>query len=103
MNGAQAALPIWLEFMKKATAKLPVENFEVPDGIVLRKIDPTNGEIATESCPVVIDEIFIRGTEPQQYCKDHDDWEWASNNRQSGRKWWRPDNIWKKFRKLFGD
>ncbi|HSE42888.1 MAG TPA: PBP1A family penicillin-binding protein [Acidobacteriota bacterium] len=103
MNGAQAALPIWLEFMKKATAKLPAENFEVPDGIVLRKIDPTNGQRATESCPVVIDEIFIRGTEPQQYCEDHDEWEWANNSHQSGRKWWRPDSIWKKFRRLFRD
>ena len=65
MNGSQAALPIWLEFMKKAAIKLPVQSFDVPDGIVLKRIDPTNGRRANEGCPVVIDEIFIRGTEPQ--------------------------------------
>jgi penicillin-binding protein 1B len=103
MNGAQAALPIWLEFMKKATSKLPVDAFDVPDGIVLKRIDPTNGHRATENCPVVIDEIFIRGTEPQEYCQEHDEWGWAYDNQYQRPMWWRPDNIWKKFRKLFKD
>jgi penicillin-binding protein 1A len=43
-TGAVAALPIWLEFMKEATAKKPVENFSMPEGIVFAKIDPATGE-----------------------------------------------------------
>jgi penicillin-binding protein 1A len=43
-TGAVAALPLWLEFMKEATAKKPVENFSVPGGIVFVRIDPATGE-----------------------------------------------------------
>jgi len=43
-TGAVAALPIWPEFMKEATAKKPVANFPVPQGIVFVKIDPATGE-----------------------------------------------------------
>ncbi len=106
MNGAQAALPIWLDFMKKAMARYPEENFEVPDGIVLRRIDPTNGQLANDSCPVSINEIFIKGTEPQEYCDEHDDWGFgdriSNNHSPHGRNpWWKPDKVWKQFRKLF--
>ncbi|MBP1719630.1 MAG: penicillin-binding protein, partial [Deltaproteobacteria bacterium] len=43
-TGAVAALPIWLEFMKEATAKKPIENFPIPEGIVFAKIDAATGE-----------------------------------------------------------
>ncbi|MCI0443171.1 PBP1A family penicillin-binding protein [bacterium] len=106
MNGAKAALPIWLDFMKKAMARYPEENFKVPDGIVLRRIDPMNGQLATDSCPVSINEIFIKGTEPREYCEEHDDWGWTdrtSNYHAAHRRnpWFKPDKIWKQFRKLF--
>jgi membrane carboxypeptidase/penicillin-binding protein len=106
MNGAKAALPIWLDFMKKAMARYPEENFQVPDGIVLRRIDPMNGQLATDSCPVSINEIFIKGTEPREYCEEHDDWGWGdrtSNYHSAHRRnpWFKPDKIWKQFRKLF--
>jgi penicillin-binding protein 1B len=106
MNGAQAALPIWLDFMKKAMARYPEENFQVPDGIVLRRIDPTNGQLATDGCPVTINEIFIKGTEPQEYCDEHDDWGWSDHhdnftNARHRRNNWFKENIWKHFRKLF--
>ncbi|HEY7160833.1 MAG TPA: hypothetical protein VH815_06210, partial [Acidobacteriota bacterium] len=75
----------------------------------LRRIDPTNGQLATDGCPVTINEIFIKGTEPQEYCDEHDDWGWnddhhqdvthARNHRRNNN--WFKDNIWKHFRKLF--
>jgi penicillin-binding protein 1B len=99
MNGSQAALPIWLEFMKKATTKLQVQSFDIPDGIVLKRIDPTNGQRANESCPVVIDEIFIRGTEPHVFCQEHDEWGWTADNQSDRRK----GDIWRFLRKLFKD
>lgn len=107
MNGAQAALPIWLDFMKKAMARYQEEDFEVPDGIVLRRIDPTNGQLATDGCPTTINEIFIKGTEPQEYCDEHGEFGWSDNHQDFSRgghrrnNSWFKDNIWKHFRKLF--
>ena len=71
MNGAEAALPIWAHFMEAATAEMPEENFPIPQGLVVRKIDPYTGELATPNCPTQISEIFISGTEPRQYCDQH--------------------------------
>ncbi len=104
MNGSQAALPIWLDFMKKAMARFSVQEFAVPEGIVLRRIDPTNGQLANDGCPVTINEIFISGTEPHEYCQEHDDWGWSfSDYKHKRNTWWRPAKIWKGFRKLFRD
>ncbi len=67
-TGAVAALPIWLEFMKKAVANLPVESFPVPEGIVFEKIDAATGERVTPKQPAksgkVILECFKEGTIP---------------------------------------
>ncbi len=67
-TGARAALPIWLEFMKKATAERPVEDFSFPDGIVFKQIDPKTGLLCTEKCKVSIREAYLTGTEPSRYC-----------------------------------
>ena len=71
MTGAEAALPIWASFMKKATQKMPVRDFEIPDGIVTAVIDPTTGYLATAACPMTETELFIAGTEPNTQCMDH--------------------------------
>src|SRR4029079_9715904 len=72
MTGAQAALPIWARFMKKISTRLPAAKFEAPEGLVTREIDPSTGKLATPSCPNVITEVFIQGTEPLEYCTDAD-------------------------------
>jgi penicillin-binding protein 1B len=71
MTGAQAALPIWVRFMKKATANLPADDFASPQGVVVRMIDPSTGELATKDCPVAVAEVFIEGTEPVLACAQH--------------------------------
>ncbi len=71
MTGAQAALPIWVRFMKKATENLPADDFSAPQGVVTRMIDPTSGKLATEDCPVSFTELFIEGTEPVETCEQH--------------------------------
>ena len=67
-TGAVAALPIWLEFMKEATAKKTIENFPIPEGIVFVKIDAATGEPIPpgRSNPSVraIFECFKEGTAP---------------------------------------
>ena len=77
MTGAQAALPIWARFMKKATQNLPAEQFNSPQGLTLKMIDPTTGELATQECPFAVSELFIDGTEPLEMCQEHKTHWWS--------------------------
>lgn len=72
MTGAQAALPIWAEFMKKAIKHLPVRAFDIPTGIVTRMIDPTTGKLAGDTCIRRVREVFVQGAEPLEECNDFD-------------------------------
>jgi penicillin-binding protein 1B len=72
LSGARAALPIWVEFMKGALFGRESRPFDVPaEGIVFIDIDKETGLLATPSCPKVIAEAFIPGTEPQERCGAH--------------------------------
>lgn len=71
LSGAQAALPIWTEFMKRATAEAPATDFNPPAGIKMVDIDPESGYLATPACPQVIREAFFEGDEPTKYCPLH--------------------------------
>jgi penicillin-binding protein 1B len=73
LSGAQAALPIWVEFMKKATAGLRPQRFTAPDGIVFASIDKETGLLATPYCPHPFNEAFIAGAVPLDYCPWHSD------------------------------
>ncbi|HTP89164.1 MAG TPA: PBP1A family penicillin-binding protein [Bryobacteraceae bacterium] len=74
LEGAHSALPIWTEFMKRA-AELPeyrnVSQFQPPSGVVGVPVDPQTGELATASCPKVITEYFVDGTQPVESCHLH--------------------------------
>jgi penicillin-binding protein 1B len=69
-SGAQSALPIWTEFMKKAAGLIPLraKSFEAPEGIVEVEIDPITGMLATSRCLERRTELFIKGTEPTLPC-----------------------------------
>ncbi len=69
-TGARAALPIWLEFMKKAHADRPPEDFIAPEGILFKQIDPRTGLLSTEACKQSVRGAFLPGTEPRQYCNE---------------------------------
>ncbi|MBI4490674.1 MAG: PBP1A family penicillin-binding protein, partial [Deltaproteobacteria bacterium] len=71
LSGAQAALPIWTEFMKRATAGTPITDFMPPPGIKLIDVDPVSGYRATPNCPQVIREAFLEGEEPSGFCPLH--------------------------------
>ena len=68
-TSARAALPLWLDFMKKALDGKEPENFAAPEGIVLRQIDATTGLLSTEKCKDTIREAYVPGTEPRKYCQ----------------------------------
>jgi len=65
-TGSRAALPIWLDFMKKATADMPVRNFDVPDGVEFARIDPETGLLAGPYTEEAIFEVFKSGTAPTE-------------------------------------
>ena len=72
LSGSKAALPIWVEFMKGAQAGAKGQKLATPAAnIVFVKIDKATGLLATPYCPATIDEAFIAGTEPQEYCSVH--------------------------------
>ena len=68
LSGAQAALPIWTDFMIHALAGHESIPFEVPPGITFVNIDPETGKLAGPNCPRVFTEAFILGTEPTEFC-----------------------------------
>jgi penicillin-binding protein 1B len=83
LSGAQAALPIWTDFVKEV---LPADSpdFPVPSGILTKAIDPQTGQLATSQCPESVSEVFIEGTEPTLYCELHG------------------EGFWDRFKRIFG-
>ena len=78
LSGTQAALPIWTEFMKTVNAGRPNVSFAVPSGISFVEVDRDTGKLATPDCPRTINESFLVGTEPVEFCPLHN-WAVASN------------------------
>jgi len=71
LTGAQAALPIWTEFMKQATAGSPLTDFNPPPGIEFIDVDPLSGYRATPNCPRVVREAFFKSEAPLAFCPLH--------------------------------
>jgi penicillin-binding protein 1B len=71
LSGAQAALPIWTQFMKAALAGRADDPFDAPEGITFADIDPLTGQLAGPACPRRFSEAFIAGTEPTKTCELH--------------------------------
>jgi penicillin-binding protein 1B len=74
LAGGSTAAPIWADFMMKATA-LPeyrdVKPFEMPEGVDSILIDSDTLQVATPSCPVTREEVYIAGSQPTQLCELH--------------------------------
>lgn len=73
LQGADAAAPIWAEFMKRAVA-LPqysdTKNFEAPAGITEVQLDKGTNLLADATCPDDYTAAFLDGTQPTDTC-DH--------------------------------
>ncbi len=68
-TGASAAIPIWLGFMKRILAEVPVETFPPPEGIVFARIDAETGLLAVPESRRVIFECFKEGTVPREHSR----------------------------------
>jgi penicillin-binding protein 1B len=87
LSGAEAAVPIWTDFMKQALEAYPSLPFAIPDGVTEANIDATNGKLANRFCPIVVREVFLAGTEPEM-CTEH-----GGITDQVG-DWWRRFRDW---------
>ncbi len=65
-SGASVALPAWIEFMKAAHEHKPATDFPRPAGVATISIDTSTGKLPYEGDPDVMDEVFLRGTEPTE-------------------------------------
>ena len=74
LSGGTVAAPIWADFMIHATA-LPgyrdAKDFSMPEGIQNALIDSDTLQLATPSCPVTREEVYIAGSAPTQLCELH--------------------------------
>ena len=68
VEGVDGAGPIWHDFMEWAHdyLKLPVENFNVPPGIVMARVS-SSGYLASQSTAWPITDLFAAGAVPHQY------------------------------------
>jgi penicillin-binding protein 1A len=69
--GSRAALPIWMNFMRKVGAGIPPDDFEIPSGIEIVEVDPDSGLLAGPECDNRIAEVFLEGTAPTDMCGIH--------------------------------
>lgn len=70
-TGAQAALPIWADFMAgsgRLATDAPVE----PDGVVGALVCPETSMIPASECPPAVTAWFSEGAEPTKVCAEHD-------------------------------
>jgi penicillin-binding protein 1B len=70
-TGASAALPIWAELMKNIPEYLSGGWFRRPEGVIDRVVCSESGLLAHQGCPEPINEVFLEGLEPTEYCTIH--------------------------------
>ncbi|HEV8614267.1 MAG TPA: PBP1A family penicillin-binding protein [Methylomirabilota bacterium] len=87
LSGAQAALPIWADFMRQALDTYAQRGFTVPSGVDFADIDLTNGRLANRFCPLVLRETFLTGTLPDP-CQLH------GGAADQVRDWWNRLRDW---------
>jgi penicillin-binding protein 1A len=67
-QGALAALPIWMEFMKAYIDRRPDKDdppqFQAPGNIVFLSVEKVSGGVLPSDTPGAIREAFISGTQP---------------------------------------
>ncbi len=70
-DGARNAVPPWTEFMIAAHDSLPLIGFEEPPGLVRLDVCLESGQLATDRCLEVRNEIFRVDNQPTESCPLH--------------------------------
>ena len=63
-TGSRVAVPIWTAFMTQALAGTPIEEFPIPDRVVMAPVDLA----AAGACARPVMMAFVAGTEPKVTC-----------------------------------
>ncbi|HUR94778.1 MAG TPA: PBP1A family penicillin-binding protein [Gemmatimonadales bacterium] len=71
-SGGKLAAPAWAAFYLEGWREREPAAWPAPAGLVSRKIDAFNGDLANEWCPVTQREWFRPGTEPTRLCREHE-------------------------------
>jgi penicillin-binding protein 1A len=72
-NGGRHAAPAWADFYRNGwTEDESSVGWRAPPGMTRELIDVETGLLAQEWCPVTRDEWFKSGSEPTEYCEEHD-------------------------------
>jgi penicillin-binding protein 1A len=72
--GGNLAAPVWTRTMQAAYTTRPApEPWSPPPSLLSATIDAKSGYLATQNCPPedVINEYFVPGSEPLEYCPTH--------------------------------
>ena len=67
-----------------------------PPGIVFKEIDRVSGLLATGGCTDTIEEAFVQGTEPVDFCPLH-----PEDRKGRGKEKGRGPGLFEKIRGLF--
>lgn len=71
-NGSEVASSFWRKISEEVHEGLePVKEFKEPEGIVKKSISANTGKLASKSSSNIISEIFVEGTEPDEYDKGY--------------------------------
>lgn len=98
-NDGRLAAQIWAEFLEESLKEQMPALFPIPEGVVGAYINPDNGLLATEHCPIKSLLYFKKGTEPTEYCHEHlphDDMAPVPADKED------PSSIWKKMKDWWG-
>ncbi|AWP30229.1 transglycosylase domain-containing protein [Paenibacillus sp. Cedars] len=100
IDGRRAA-PIFAQYTETALENVPPKIFPIPDDVISAYIDPTTGKLAGSDCPDKILEVFVKGTEPTEYCGEHGSGEAPKKanpadaaEKQEERSWWQDFKRW---------
>lgn len=64
ITGAAAALPLWIDFVKEAATFYPDEDFKMPEGLNLVRMDRATNKPCPDTCAEPYDEFYLPGTQP---------------------------------------
>jgi 1A family penicillin-binding protein len=67
-SGITGASPIWNKIMRLLLDEENPHVFSTPEGLIKIKICAATGTLPCSGCPVVTEELFVPGTEPQTQC-----------------------------------
>ncbi|MBN2409555.1 MAG: penicillin-binding protein 1C [Candidatus Aminicenantes bacterium] len=71
VSGITGSGPLFRDIMLFLHRDNPSGEFVRPDGVTTALVCPLSGKIPTAFCPGAVQEVFIKGTEPNEVCSHH--------------------------------